>query len=305
MLNIIFIIITCVRSTIVYGNKKCNYSIQKIDTCVHNNTILVTTASSRYIDSVNRLATSASGIFNCVVVFYQDELTRSECHNNILYATLNPVLNPDPFWCKKKHRNIWGWARSQLYKTYAIHTMLDMNYNVMVMDVDYLVNGQSFAMLNTAVQNNYDIVGTSVDNMSAKYQPFFKQKKKAIGYLNFGAIWMRATHATRQVMYRVYNRTYRAWDQYLWNIEFDAASLKCCIARNNLNLSKNEQPNKIVKNTQRFTCDEPVGISLYPPVAKTHNILGVSHNEWKPHSYNEIGWTTKRWTTRCTQFCNF
>ncbi|UKZ11450.1 hypothetical protein EhVM1_000435 [Emiliania huxleyi virus M1] len=278
-----------------FGSKYCMSFRRTFNECSANGTIVVTTSSSNYMLSLNNLVkhTTQNGQFNCIVVFYQDD-SPLLCNDYILPVKTSSTLLPDEFWCEILNKKLWGWARSQLYKTFALQYMLKQKYDVLLLDNDHAIVSDPIHQIITARQRNVDIIAIGTDD------------KRNMGYLNFGLSWTRNTQSTRSVAERLHNRTFRAWDQYLWNSEIDATDLSCCISRNKLGSIPNDQPSKLIKSNMHNTmrCNVTDKMSIGPPPSK-HKVLGPSHKKWHSMKYNTLGWHGDRFHTTCNKMCRF
>ena len=128
-------------------------------------------------------------------------------------------------------------------------------------------------------------------------------------YLNFGVSWTRASPHTSAVAQRLHNRSFRAWDQYLWNVEIGAAELACC-QHKQLPIEKIKKlslPKRLPESARgahgEFLCEEPPGPSIGPPP----NVKGLrlGPTSWNALNYNTLGWQGDRFATTCTKSCQF
>ena len=105
--------------------------------------------------------------------------------------------------------------------------MLARGYDVWMMDADLVFKKSSshtsFACVQEARRIGIDVFGQKdVKNKAEENDP----TKPA--YMNFGRVWTRSTPGTIAMATRVYNRTFGAWDQFIWNQEMDGAETRCC-----------------------------------------------------------------------------
>lgn len=125
--------------SVFLGSRFCPAERTSVEQCARQGTVVVTTISKRYTSSMQRLVASANrrGGFPCVVVYAQDDVPEL-CDPNILPFYIEPPLLPDPFWCHVPEVTpLWGWARSQLYKTYALASLLQKGFDVLLLDADH------------------------------------------------------------------------------------------------------------------------------------------------------------------------
>jgi len=248
--------------------------------------------SKRYSPPTLRLAKAAnqSGGFPCVVVYAQDDVPEL-CDPHILPIRIEPPLLPDRFWCNASKMNpLWGWARAQLYKTYALASLLREGFDVLLLDADHRASADPMPTLRKARAQGLDVVAQAAD---------FGR-----GYLNFGVSWTRASPRTSALAQRLHNRSFRGWDQYLWNVEIGAADLACC-QHKQLPIIRNRQPRKQLPESAygahgELLCEEPDGPSLGPPQGLRHK-LGPTR--WNPSGYNTLGWHRGRFGTTCMTKC--
>ena len=287
--------------SVFLGSRFCPAARTSVEQCARQGTVVVTTISKRYTSPMQRLVASANrrGGFPCVVVYAQDDVPEL-CDPNILPFYIEPPLLPDPFWCHvPKVTQWWGWARSQLYKTYALASLLQKGFDVLLLDADHQTIADPMPTLREARAQGLDIVAQFADPGA--------DRKIGRGYLNFGVSWTRASPRTAAVAQRLHNRSFRGWDQYLWNVEIGAADLACCQCKR-LPIGPNQQPDKKQTGESALArgellCEEPSGPSLGPPQISVRHKLGP--NSWNPLGYNTLGWHGGRFATTCTTSCQF
>mmetsp|Transcript_137254 Transcript_137254/g.426537 ORF Transcript_137254/g.426537 Transcript_137254/m.426537 type:complete len:124 (+) Transcript_137254:46-417(+) len=101
---------------------------------------------------------------------------------------------------------------------------------------------------------------------------------------------------------RVHNRTFGAWDQFIFNQELDGAQVPCCWSKGlrdafewKFGVHFRKQP--LTEGETR--CAPLHGPALDPP-------KGVKRRfKWKPWRFNEGGWHGKRSHTHCTECPNW
>ena len=94
--------------------------------------------------------------------------------------------------------------------------MLARGYDVWLLDADRIFRKTGthapFACVEEARRIGIDVMG-------------FKDKSQF--YMNFGMFWSRSTTGNIALAKRVYNRTFGAWDQYIWNQEISLLKRLC------------------------------------------------------------------------------
>ena len=282
----------------VLGSRFCPTPARtSVEQCAREGTVVVTTISRQFSSSMQRLVKAAnqSGGFTCVVVFPLDDIPEL-CNPHILPVRIEPPFLPDHVWCNvSKMNTLWGWARAQLYKTYALAFFLRRGFDVLLLDADHSMSADPMPVLRKARAQSLDVVAQMADPQKGKLRHFE-------GYLNFGVSWTRASPRTSVLAQRLHNRSFRGWDQYLWNVEVDAGELACCQAKKQLPIGSNPQPNKPMQD--ELLCAEPLGPSIGPPQS-SRQVLGPKATEWDPWRYNVLGWHEGRFATTCTKSCQF
>mmetsp|Transcript_5070 Transcript_5070/g.11890 ORF Transcript_5070/g.11890 Transcript_5070/m.11890 type:complete len:528 (-) Transcript_5070:14-1597(-) len=184
---------------------------RSIQDCVMDNTVVVTAISVNYEEHVsNALESVLYTGFPCHVVIMQDGFSSHLSDKVLQVGLLSSYLLPDSRFCTT-YRTHWGWRRTQLYKTWAFHLVIQRGFDVLLLDVDRQIPPGILPFIR---KSHHDIVAIS-DNGA---------------YLNFGMQWTRSGELTKRIAQRAWNRTWHGWDQYVWNEEIESTKyfLRCC-----------------------------------------------------------------------------
>ena len=164
-------------------------------------------------------------------------------------------------------KHLSGWRHSGILKMHALTLLLDHGFDLLIVDVDWRFVANPLAALR------------------AQPMSIVAARDQTRHMLNVGAMYIRATSATRRLALRTFNRTFAAWDQAVFTEEAGAAGVGCCWANNlggtflvhprvsrgvKLKLRGNDQQCRDVARRQT---------TLSPPPASADT---AAHSMWQP-----------------------
>ena len=180
-----------------------------------NNTVVVSVISVDYESNVRNVSRSVlDNGFPCQVVVMQDGFSSLLSNGVLQIGLLSNYLLPDSLFCTK-YSSLWGWRRTQLYKAWAYHLVVQKGFDVLMLDVDRQIPPGFLLFI---WESCYEIVALADGDHAGGV------------YLNFGLQWTRSSMSTRRMVHRVWNRTWNGWDRYVWNgeVKNTVSDARCC-----------------------------------------------------------------------------
>ena len=258
--------------------------------CAAHGAVAASFATVEYGPSITALAHSATGAgFPCLVSLRG---TWPPASGPVRYVESGVELLPRAEWCNASR---YGWRLTHLYKPRLWRLVLSQGLDMLYLDCDYRLVQSPVPALR----------GLGVDVVAGRDAGHFQT-----GHLNIGRVWLRATSGTRSLVATLENRTWGAWDQFLFNEELDwntnASEISCCHGGSNKSLPCTH--GKIVV-ASRDPCDErpagrdPHGRCMLPRfenfterrcnVGSFPRALGPParsryHWAWDPYGFNAI-----------------
>eukprot|EP00408_Alexandrium_pacificum_P017157 CAMPEP_0171198182 /NCGR_PEP_ID=MMETSP0790-20130122/22798_1 /TAXON_ID=2925 /ORGANISM="Alexandrium catenella, Strain OF101" /LENGTH=410 /DNA_ID=CAMNT_0011663453 /DNA_START=64 /DNA_END=1293 /DNA_ORIENTATION=- len=204
------------------GSKHCasrRSSWQDLARCSREGTLVVSSADSRYAKPLVRLAKTAASVgrFPCLVIYAQEDWPEL-CDERVFAVRLRHELLPTPEFCRGPWSRLWGWRRTQFYKTFALRSLLHRGYDVLMLDADHWFRSDPWPCMQRAAG-------------AGGFETLATRSTGDMHYVNFGLAWIRRTAATLLMSERLHNRTFGGWDQFLWNQEMEGLSLACCSSK--------------------------------------------------------------------------
>jgi hypothetical protein len=269
--------------------------VHGLGSCAYRGTVIASIASGAYVQSLHSLASSAALFgFQCVATLAYDKIHASSLqglHVSVLEVPYPPLL-PRTQWCDSD-RNLYGWRRTHLYKMRLWRLVLEARFDLLSLDANYQMVRDPMPFIHGA---RMSVVATH-DGPTNKL-------------LNIGLFWMLSSNTTLELVHRVENRTWGAWDQYVVNEElsFNPAfrNVTCChsmcIKRaltNQGELKKEKSSQNVRRGLEgKDQCAASVPDAARPPQASRLTLKNRS--QWSPSVYTKIGMPNHRKFGRCT-----
>jgi len=166
--------------------------------------ILVAVFDSAYVEQATKFARRAEALELPLVAFCADkkclkDFSRRQPKTTVVHCP-SYVVPAESYVAE--FEGCKGWRAIQFQKVYAVHDLLTLKKNVLLMDLDRpLSSGNIF--------EEVGILAKDVDTVV-----FSKDRS---GLLNFGAFYARSTAANLAVFSSVRSRVMYNWDQAAWN----------------------------------------------------------------------------------------
>lgn len=201
--------------------------------CLSNDTIIGTPASLIYLPQLVKLAKSVQLFgFGCVATLPVDALHEKvlqKYHHELhVFPTPSVPVLPEPRFC---NTSLYGWRRVHLLKMHLWwHIVVRCRFHLLSIDANYMMD---FNPVPTILAMPFQ-VGGSVNTEKRSMDVIGVHDGISSKMINIGLVWIRSTQQTRRLVLRTTNRTWGAWDQYVFNDELNfntnISNIGCCVS---------------------------------------------------------------------------
>ena len=212
-------------------------SLRTVQSCAASNTVVGTVVSASYILGLEALSMSAvaSG-FSCIAVQPFDWFKKLRNQRYAVLKVAQPPLLPSHLWCSTK-KVLYGWRRSQLYRTRLWRTVVELGLDLLAMDLDHQLPSWNLVGFLRALQApaeapKHRALTTSNASRAAPADVVAVWDGRVARYLNVGIMWLRSTPGTIKLTRRSENRSWVGWEQQVFNEELnfnqELVGIRCC-----------------------------------------------------------------------------